>query len=1232
MARRPFSHLHNHSEYSPLDGMQHISDMFDRAARFGQPGVGITDHGRLGGMVEAAKASEKTGVKLVPGLEAYFVPSFAEVEEIHSLKARERNGRDKNVGGAGKARYHMTLLATTNRGYQELMRASTFAWEHQRVNAKFPLFDIPMIEQFFQSGDVIATSGCIGSYANQLYLAGQEKKAIEHISQMSDIFGDGNYYVEVMAHDFPDQIKAQRWHRRISKSLALPLLGTNDTHYSDRKSAHTHQEFLCIQTGDKISSPSFSFSSDENDFCSSDYMESVLPSDIFPGAIDNTAEIVDRTTYKMDISGKNYHIPKFDVPREYGSEREMLRALCMKRLPILYRGKAYDNALDALNYQLGVIDQMGFNGYFLILWDAMNWGRDHGIRFGPGRGSAAGSVVSYCLHITDIDPIGHGLYFERFLNPSRVTMPDIDIDIENARQGELVDYMVSKYGADRVGRLATYMTLKSKMAIKDAARVYEIPASDAQSLADMMPVGDEITVAEAISEDEPTRSREDAEIQAVGAWKQACDLRDEYKNGDKNTRNALECAANVQGYIRGTGIHAAGVVITPGPFSDLFPMSGGDEHALACEYDKHHIDDIGALKFDFLGLKNLDVISKAVERIKADLGIDVDIDNVPLDDPAVFKMLADGDTDTVFQMESPGMTRLAMDLRIDSFSDISACLALYRPGPLGSNIHKQFVDAKRNGGMAENVIHEDMRWLLKETYGLTIFQEQISALAQHYAGYNAAEADSFRKAVGKKDRAILDKQEESFKARMTERGYGDVTDEMWDMIIHFAEYAFNKAHTVSYAKISYQTAWLKHYYPAQFGVGCLQVLDDDKVLRYVEYLGTRGIDVLPPDVNRSGVEARTIPSKSGNRDEDSIILGLTTIASCGWQLCQDIVDARDGDEFKDVLDFAQKSIEYGAKLNKTNFTNLVNSGALDALSLGASRESMRLLAEDVLSSARKIARSGQDDDFDLFSVDDIPEADEWREMATTLMNAVADASPIKDVCFQRSVLGFFIGEHPMKKFNAVREYVEAHPEAGYKDILSQSIPVSKLLDIGRPRKNYRVEGVVISKSDRFNESGNKPTELILEDADGSRVRVVAFGNMRPLLVASCTEGDVIVVTGAFGYDSWSGNPRLSYNSVDVIDVSRFLSSRRSLKLDGRKMTGTAFKAAVRRIAAVLSSIRDEDRQFSGDGEDGLVEYNIFLASPTGRGSYMKFPGGTGPLVLPLSSEEVDEIRELFEEG
>ena len=1228
MASRPFSHLHNHSEYSPLDGMQHISDMFERAARFGQPGVGITDHGRLGGMVDAAKAAEKTGVKLVPGLEAYFVPSFAEVAEIHDLKASERNGRDKNIGGAGKSRYHMTLLATTNRGYQELMRASSFAWEKQRVHSKFPLFDIPMIEQFFQSGDVIATSGCIGSYANQLFLSGHEKKAIEHISQMSDIFGDGNYYVEVMAHDFPEQLKAQRWHRRISERLALPLLGTNDTHYSDRKAAHTHQEFLCIQTGDRITSPSFSFSSDENDFCSSDYMESVLPSDIFPGAIDNTAEIVDRTTYKMDISGKNYHIPEFDVPPEYGSEREMLRALCMKRLPLLYRGKAYDKALDDLEYQLGVIDQMGFNGYFLILWDAMNWGRDHDIRFGPGRGSAAGSVVSYCLHITDVDPIAHNLYFERFLNPSRISMPDIDIDIENARQGELVDYMVSKYGRDRVGRLATYMTMKSKMAIKDAARVYGIPSPEAQSLADMMPVGDEITVAEAINEDEPTRSREDAERQAIGAWKQARDLRDEYQNGDQNTRDALECAANVQGYIRGTGIHAAGVVVTPGPFSDLFPMSGGDDHALACEYDKHHIDDIGALKFDFLGLKNLDVITEAVERIKVDLGIDVDIDNIPIDDPAVFKMLADGDTETVFQMESPGMTRLAMDLKIDSFSDISACLALYRPGPLGSNIHKQFVEAKHNGGMADNVIHEDMRWLLKETYGLTIFQEQISALAQHYAGYDAAEADSFRKAVGKKDRAILDKQEESFKSRMTERGYGDVTNEMWDMIIHFAEYAFNKAHTVSYAKISYQTAWLKHYYPAQFGAGCLKVLDDDKVLRYVEYLGSRGIKVMAPDVNRSGVKARTIPSKSGNRDEDSIILGLSTVASCGWQLCQDIVDARGGKDYKDVLDFAQRSIDYGAKINKTNLTTLINSGALDALSLGASRQSMRLMVEDILSSARSIVRSsGGDDDFDLFSVEDVPEADEWREMASLLTNSKATISPIKDACIQRSVLGFFIGGHPMEKFNSIREYAKQS-----YDILYKSVPVSDVLDHGERRHKYRVEGVVVAKSDKFNETNNKPVELVIEDATGARIRVVAFGEMRQYLVTSCNEGDVIVATGSFGYDSWSGNPRLSYSSVDVIDVSRYLSSKQSIKLSGQKMTPTAFTAAVQRIIPILSRVRDEGRQFSGNKEDDLTEYNIFLASPTGRGGYMKFPGSSEPLVLPLKSEEADEICELFKEG
>lgn len=1235
MARKSvdFSHLHNHTEFSPLDGLQKVRAMFERAAANGQRGVGITDHKGLGAMPEAAAASAATGVKLIPGLEAYFVPDFEEVRRIHDMSTNERASAGvslRNIGGGGKSRYHMTLLATSDEGYRELMRASDFAWHHQTPERKYPLFDMKMMSEFFKSGDVIAASGCIGSYANQLYLHGQKAKAVEHIHEMRDLFGAGNYFIEVMSHDFVEQKQVQRWHSLLHRETGIPLLATNDTHYQTREDAKLHGKFLCIQTGSQISNPTFAFSSDENDFCETEAMLRAFPEEGFPNAVSNSGLIVDRTTFQMDLSGSKYHIPAFDVPKEYSSESDMLADLCRKSLPRLYPGREREKAEVQLNYELGVIDKMGFSGYFLILWDAMDWGRRNGIRFGPGRGSAAGSIVSYCLSITSVDPLRHGLSFERFLNPSRVSMPDIDIDIENSHQSDMTGYLVSRYGEERVARIITYQTLKPKVALKDSARIHGLTANDGQALSDLFPKDEQITIREAISADPPTRSNKSQEAQAVGAWKQAKDLRDEYANGGKDGRvkETIETAANLQGYIRGTGLHAAGVILTPGPFTDLFPRAEGDGVAMACEYDKHWIDALGALKYDFLGLKTLDAITEAVGSIARDLGEKVDVESLPLDDPEVFRMIAEGDTETVFQLESEGMTRLARELDVNCFEDVSALIALYRPGPLGSNIDKQFVEAKRNGGMAEHVIHEDLRELLKETYGLCVYQEQVSAIARHFAGYSAAEADTFRKAVGKKERAILDKQEGSFKSRMTERGFGSVANEMWDMLVKFAEYAFNKAHTVSYAKISYQTAWLKRYYPAQYGVGCLSILDKEKVLGYIHYLNSLGIKVLAPDVNRSGVESTTLPDANGDRRKDSVALGLSSIARCGREFTEGIVAARGDAPFVDVLDFVDRLLEAGVKLNATNFVSLIDAGALDSLSLGAPRESLRLLAPDIMKEARekrdKARKSGGGPS--LFSVEDVPEADPWLEMAKKLRTSRASLSPIMEDCKQREAIGFFVGKHPMAKFRAVAPLLESrYPR------LTHAWPATDLYQKGKVKSRYTSFGVVVSKSSSYSPNNNKPVEVVIEDEGETQISIMAFGYNRERLLSSCHVGDVVIVgESSLGRDGWRGGLRLSFGDstvLEVVDTSDYLSSAQVEVFDAKHLRPAQLNDRLERLMEFILPIRGERAKV--DREPSMSETRFFIFH-SGRGGFLRFPSEQSPFSLPLTELELAKVREIFD--
>ena len=1212
-----FAQLHNHSEYSLLDGMLHLEDMFKSAKEFGQSGVGVMDHGTLGGIAEAAKLSQKYDLPLVPGLEAYFVPDFSKTER-----------GDRNVGGAGKARYHLSLLATSNEGFKELSRLSSSSFSEDRYfSRKHPLIDLPAIDKFLKSGDVKIATGCIGSYANQLYLAGKEEEAIAHIKDLESIVGKENLYIEVMGHNFPDQLRVKRWHSTLGKRLDLPYLGTNDSHYLKEEDAHTHQAFLCAGTASTLEDPALSFSSDENWFADTSVMESYFPLDDFPGALSNAADIAESSTFSLDFSGDTHLIPHFPFPDQYASERDMLADLTNKGLRQRYSGAALREAQERLDYELSVIDDMGFNGYFLITWDFVSWGKARGIRFGPGRGSAAGSIVAYTLGIPDIEPISSRLTFERFLNPSRVSMPDIDIDIDPERREEIVEYIAEKYGREAVSRIATYGTLKARSAIQSGGRVNGVSASEYTDLSKMMPDGI-ITVEEALSQSQPTREQAGDERIARNEWRQAEALREEYLSGPPRVKDALDTAKGIEGYRSIRGVHAGGVVITPGPSTDFFPLGFAKGEILACEYDKYAIEDLGALKMDLLGLSNLTVISEALKRIQEDLGEDINIDTIPLDDPDVFQMIADGETTAVFQMESYGMTQLAMDIGIENIDEVSACIALYRPGPLGSNFHKQFAEAKFSGQLVENVIHEDMRDLLKDTYGVVVFQEQLIELAMHYAGYSAAEGDTFRKAIGKKDRAILDQQESSFKSRMKEHGYGKVANPMWDMIIKFAEYAFNRAHTAAYAKLAYQTAWLKYYYPAQYGAGCIVGLKEDSILDYFKYLQDVGVTVLPPDINKSDTRARTIPSPDGDRSNDSLILGLGAVAGCGEEFCNGIVEVRrDGGDFEDLFDFTERVVAGGVRINISNFSNLITAGALDNYSFGASREAVRLLSDDILNSSRDASKE-VGGGVDLFSFEDIPELDPWRETARQLRESKARLSDIQDMSLQRGVIGFFVGAHPMESLlRYKRQVISRYPEVK----TAYSVTDALNLNRGYRFQDISVFGIVVEADRKYNTSNRKPAFASIEDEQGNTLKIAAFGEDRQYLVNDLSVGDTVVISGSLQADSFTGENRLTYGdrtTVTHIDTSQYSSGVETVhvSLDRGYISNDDLRDRLTFARSYLEERADREEAHNGE------KLRVFhIDPPSGRGGFLLDQSKT-PLSVYLSDEETREVVNGVEKG
>lgn len=1204
MTEKKFVHLHTHSDFSLLDGAISVSDIVKLAAEDGQPGVAITDHGSMAGIVQLLEEAKKREITPIPGLEAYYV------QDVEEIKEQKSKGISVN-----KERFHMILLAVNNDGYKNLMRIQS---ESSMENYYYkPLTDDALLEKYHEG--IVATSGCLGSPVNKALLAGDFDRAMAIAGKHRDIFGAENYFVEIQNHNIPDQLRILDDQVRLAKKLGAPLVAAQDSHYGHKEDAEMHEALLAIQTGAKLSDESrFKFESEENYFRTSQEMYELFPQDQFPDACTNTL-LVEERAREINIplhSADHYLIPTFPTT-EGRTESQQLRDEVIIGAKERY-GVGKDKKLPAvvtekIDYELDVINKMGFNGYFLMVSDLIKAAEDMGYLVGPGRGSAPGSIVSYTTGITKVDPIHYGLYFERFLNPGRKSMPDIDIDFEPTSRVHMVKYVQEKYGYDRVAKIATYSVFKPKSALQKAAHILGLSNKVGSIASGLWPGtidGVEATLAAVM---QPSSPEEDDPY--FHHWRAGRALR-EFSTRDDEIKEMFRVALGVEGVHNNHGTHAAAVLITPDALTNYVPLHRAkkdDDKVPVCEYDKNDAEAIGGLKMDFLGLINLEIIKKTLISIKRDLGVEIDIEKIPLDDKKTFKMLAAGETDGVFQLTSPGMRDLLRRVNPDSIEDLSAVIALYRPGPMGTDLHLAYAEAK-NGRKRVEVPHEYMHEMFLETYGVLCYQEQVMALSQHYAGYSATQADDFRKAVGKKDAVALRKQEIPFKEGVVERGYGQkVADDLWAMIPPFAAYAFNKAHSVVYAFIAYQTAWLKANYTAQYAAACIDTQDRDRRTAQVASARKMHVTVFPPNINQSDTDSTTT--------KDGIWLGLSGVRNCGGSTLTNILAERNrSGAFSSVGDFMVRMAGSGG-INKQALFHLTAAGAFDTL-IG-SRHALHSNLEKMLAESRSTSKSHRATVgiFDLF--DDLVSEEPLSEFN---LNG-EDYTIAEKIAAEIEALGFAAGDHP---FALIKNIIPIAQEEGKIDPRAVEVG-SKTLSEGAQVFLY---GTITAHKVRNGKGGGRPQHnFLLENDNGDFIDVVWYGGSE----SSLANGQFAVVGGTFQTRELSdseGNPyekseiratSVIGSSIDDI-INGTNSVMASANSDDLQRALTNRKRAERRVGRgeTTSVIEPEPVE---DVESRNAEYEALIASRRNRRRGGEPEAEVAPVEEVIVEKAKDEITE-----
>jgi DNA polymerase-3 subunit alpha len=1019
-----FAHLHVHTEYSMLDGAARVDDLFAEAARMGMPALAMTDHGNLFGTVDFYQAGKKHGVKPIIGVESYLAPG----------SRFEKQRRD-----TAEPYSHLTLLASSQTGYANLLKLCSLA----SLEGYFykPRMDRELFERHHEG--IVATTGCLGGEVNQAILKGDLAGARRVAAELRDLFGPDSYFAELHDHGIALQHEVNRELIPLAKDLGIPLLAANDLHYTRKADAKAHDVLLCIQTNAAQADPKrLRFESEEFYLKSPREMRALFAD--YPEACDNTLLLAERCEVELEFG--NNKLPRFDVPEGHTLE-SWLRHEVDRGARERYGDPLPPQVGERIDYELSVIDQLGFAGYFLIVADLCRHARDNGIRVGPGRGSAAGSCVSYCLRITDLDPIGYGLMFERFLNPERREMPDIDMDFDERRRGDMIRYATEKYGEDHVAQIVTFSTIKAKQAIRDSCRVLGFPYKLGDDLAKMMPppvLGKEWPLAD--------------------AYKLSADLR-AARDGDPDAGKVLRTAEGLEGLRRQWGVHAAAVVISRDPLMEHVPvMKREADGAIITQYEMNGVAKLGLLKMDFLGLRNLTVLDDTVRHLAA-RGVELDLGRLPTDDAETFRMLQAGDSDGVFQMESEGVRRILRQLRPDRFEDIVAVIALYRPGPMEQI--PTYIKGKQDP-RSISYLHPLLEEITADTYGVMVYQEQIITLLQRVAGYSAGEADIVRKAIGKKIEALMKKEEPRFLAGCKERGLSDdQARTLWRLIQPFAGYSFNRAHAAGYGLISWQTAYLKAHHPVEYMAALLTSVKDDKDAR-PKYLGIcrrTGITVLPPDVNDSYSDFTPVSGTGDGEALRAIRYGLSAVRNVGEQVVDATVAARRAKgRFTDFFDFCEKVD--ASVLNKRVVESLIKAGAFD--SFGHSRKGLLEIhdkhIDDVLARKRAEA-AGQ---FSLFG----GLGDGGRAVAQPLPSIGAeDWDKTQRLAFEKEMLG---------------QYVSDHPLLGLEHVLERESDTS-LSSLGERSDQavVTVAGILAKLIKKFTKGGETYVVAQLEDLDGA---------------------------------------------------------------------------------------------------------------------------------------------------
>ena len=1169
-----FVHLHNHTEYSMLDGAARVDELFAEAAAQGMPALATTDHGYVFGAYEFWRAAGKHGVKPIVGVEAYVTPGTSRFDRTRVKYGDASAGRD-DVSGGG-AYTHMTLWARTTEGMHNLFRASSRA----SLEGHFykPRMDRELLSTY--ADGLIATTGCPSGEVSTRLRLGQYAEARRYAGEMREIFGAENYYCELMDHGLDIERRVREDTLRLARELDLPLVATNDLHYTKPEHSVGHAALLCVQSGSTLADPNrFKFDADEFYLKSAQQMRHLWRE--LPEACDNTLLIAERCEVGF-TEGMGTYMPRFPVP-EGEDETSWFVKEVEAGLQMRFKGAVPEESRKQADFETGVITQMGFAGYFLVVADFIRWAKRNGIRVGPGRGSGAGSIAAYALEITDLDPQRHGLIFERFLNPDRVSMPDFDVDFDERRRGEVIRYVTERYGEDRVAQIVTYGTIKAKQAVKDASRVLGHPFAMGERITKAMPapvMGRDVPLSGLFDRDHP-RYSEGGDFRSL-------------HEADAEVAKVVATARQLEGLKRQWGVHAAGVIMSSEPLVDLVPIMRREQDGqVITQFDYPSCEALGLIKMDFLGLRNLTTLDDALVNVERNLGQRLVLEDLELDDAATYELIARGDTLGVFQFDGGPMRSLLRLMRPDNFEDISAVSALYRPGPMGAGSHTAYA-LRKNGAQKITPLHPELAEALDEvlgtTYGLIVYQEQVMAIAQAVAGFTLSQADLLRRAMGKKKKSELDKQYERFSTGMHERGFSEAAVKaLWDVLLPFSDYAFNKAHSAAYGVISYWTAYLKAHYPAEYMAALLTSVqsDKDKSALYLGECRRMGITVLPPDVNSSVATYAAVGA--------DIRFGLAAVRNVGENVVEAICAAREAKgAFTSFADFLTKVP--AVVCNKRTIESLVKAGAFDAL--GHTRRQLLAAHEEAVDSVVGLKREEARGQFDLFAGLGGEGDDEGAgSMGSGLHVALPDL-PEWDkhdlLAREREMLGLYVSDHPL---------------FGLEHVLADAADCSiaaLLEDTARPDgSTITVAGLITGLQRKMTKQGKQWAIATVEDLAGS-VEVLFFPSSYEAFAHQLAHDTVVVVRG-----------RLSRRD-DVPSVHA-----QELTLPDLSVTGTGPVVIAVPEARVTSPVVDRLREVLVLHR-GMTEVHLRLLSPE-RSTTMRLEDGLRVTPSPSLYGDLKEL-------